>query len=70
MQVKIKQIDIPIELKNNGVELEIRDGKNKLEDLVIGKGGITWCKGKTSLKNGVKKSWGEVLTFFNNDDKD
>lgn len=67
MQVKIKQIDIPIELKNNGVELEVRNGKSKLGDLIIGKGGITWCKGKTSTKNGVKKSWTEVINFFSDD---
>lgn len=66
MQVKIKQIDIPIELKNNGVQLEVRNGKSKLGDLIIGKGGITWCKGKTT-KNGVKKSWTEVINFFSDD---
>ena len=70
MIVSVKELNTTMELKNKGMELEIRDTNNEfLGDLVIGKGGITWCKVNTTPKNGVKKSWEEVIAFFGSIEK-
>lgn len=53
MKVKIKSFDVAMELKNNGVELEIRDNSGSfLGDLVITRSKVIWCKGRTSRQNG------------------
>ena len=55
MSVKIKDLDATIELKNNGMELEIRDSdENFIGDLVITKAAVIWCEGKTGRKNGIR----------------
>lgn len=70
MNVSIKKINLPIELKNNGIEIEVRDTKGDfLGDLVIGKGAVIWCKGKTTPENGVKKKWTDVIAFFEGNSK-
>jgi len=53
MIVKIKSFEVEMELKNNGIELEIRDNDDAfLGDLVVTKTKLIWCKGKTNRKNG------------------
>lgn len=53
MKVSIKSFDVEMELKNNGIELEIRDNNGDfLGDLVVTKTKLIWCKGKTDRKNG------------------
>ena len=55
MQVKIKSFDVEMDLKNKGIELEIRDPSgNFLGDLVVTKTILIWCKGKTARNNGKK----------------
>lgn len=70
MNVSIKKINLPIELKNNGIEIEVKDPKGVfLGDLVIGRGRIIWCKGKTTPENGIKKKWEDVIAFFEGNSK-
>lgn len=58
MSVTVKDLNAAIELKNKGMELEIRNNKDEFQgDVVITKTGITWCQGKTKPENGVKVSW-------------
>lgn len=58
MAVTVKELNATIELKNKGMELEIRDAKGEFKgDVVVTKTGITWCKGKTKPENGIKVSW-------------
>lgn len=65
MKVNIKEMNVGMELKTKGMELELRDTKDVfLGDFVINKTGITWCRGKITPKNGVKKNWAEVIRFF------
>ncbi|MBK9119793.1 MAG: hypothetical protein IPM18_09370 [Phycisphaerales bacterium] len=55
MKVRIKEFDVAMELKNKGMELEIRDtNDNFLGDLVVTKTSLIWCKGKTGRNNGQK----------------
>ncbi len=68
MNVSIKDFNVQMELKNKGVELEVRDPQdNHLGDLVITKSKLIWCKGKTHRKNGVKVSWTEFIRWMNSD---
>ena len=66
MKVKVKDLAAEIELKNNGVELEIRDNDDKfLGDLIITKTSVIWCEGKKKRENGIKKSLGDFIADMN-----
>lgn len=65
MNVSIKKFDVDMEIKNNGIELEVHDNNNNhLGDLVITKTGLTWCKGRTTVKNGVNISWEDFTSYM------
>jgi hypothetical protein len=58
MIVHVKSFDVEMEIKNKGVELEIRDTDGTfLGDLIVTKTQIIWCKGKTSREHGRKLTW-------------
>lgn len=65
MKVTIKNFNVQMEIKNTGIELEIRspDGNTQLGDLVITKSGVTWCKGRTTPANGIRKTWKEFIAW-------
>lgn len=65
MKVSIKDLSVAMEIKNNGLELDIADGKNnRLGDLAITKVGMTWCKGKVQRKNGIQISWDDFIKYM------
>lgn len=65
MQVSIKKFDVKMELKNNGIELDVyKPDDTFLGDLVVTKSGLIWCKGKTSRKNGEKKTWEQFIKWM------
>jgi len=66
VKVNFKRLDVDMEVKNNGFELEIRtpDGSAQLGDLVITKSKITWCKGRQSAENGVTLSWEKFIELM------
>lgn len=66
MKVSIKDLSVDMDIKNNGVELDVYspDGDKHLGDLIVTKTGLTWCKGKTSKKNGVKVSWEAFIEWM------
>ena len=49
MKVSIKDLSVDMEIKNNGVELDVYtpDGSKHLGDLIVTKTGLNWCKGRT-----------------------
>ncbi len=58
MKVYVKSFDVDMEIKNKGVELEVRDTDDTfLGDLIVTKTQIIWCKGKTSREHGKKLTW-------------
>jgi len=68
MKVSIKSFDVAMELKNNGVELEIRDNSgNFLGDLIITKSKLIWCKGRQSRQNGKEISIKKFIAEMEND---
>ncbi len=56
MKVIIKRFDVEMEVKNSGMELEIRSpkGEKQLGDMQVTKSGIEWHQGKSS--SGPKKT--------------
>lgn len=54
-----------MELKNSGIEFEIRDPQdNFLGDLIVTKSKLIWCKGKTKKENGVEVNWEEFIQYM------
>lgn len=67
MQVKIKDFDLDMEVKNNGIEFEVRssDGNQHLGDCYLTKTGLIWCQGQTTRRNGKQVSWDEFIVWMN-----
>ena len=67
MDVSIKSFDVKMDVKNNGVELEIREPNdgNRLGDLIITKSHLIWCEGRTRRENGNKIKWTEFVEMVN-----
>ena len=65
MKVQIKSFDVEMEVKNSGIEFEVRspDGSSQLGDLILTKSGLIWCKGKKDRKNGSKISWPDFIKW-------
>jgi hypothetical protein len=64
MKVSIKDLQVSMDLGNNGIELDVYNGTTHLGDLRIGKATIEWCKGKKPTGNGVKKDWKQLIAWF------
>lgn len=66
MQVKIKDFDVQMEVRNNGIEFEVagNDGTHK-GDCILTKTGLVWCEGRTRRANGTRKSWQEFIDWMN-----
>lgn len=64
MRVSIKDLQIKMDLGNNGIELDVYDGDTHLGDLIIGRGTVEWCEGKTHRGNGVRVRWRELIEWF------
>ena len=65
MKVNIKQFAIDMEVKNSGIEFEVRNpnGSKHLGDLVLTKSGLIWCPGQTQRLNGHQISWEAFIKF-------
>jgi hypothetical protein len=65
MEVWVKSFDVEMQVKSNGIELEVRspDGTSQLGDCYATMTGLVWCKGKTTKKHGVKLKWEDVAAI-------
>jgi hypothetical protein len=70
MNVKIKNFDVDVDVKTNGIEFEVRtpDKKTQLGDCYLTMTGLIWCPGRTSKKNGVKVTWQEFMDLLSSKD--
>jgi hypothetical protein len=65
MNVSIKDLAVKMDLGNKGVEFEVKDNDGKhLGDLIIARGAITWCPGRTRPENGVRVTWPEFIEWM------
>ncbi|NVN85374.1 MAG: hypothetical protein HXX15_04710 [Rhodopseudomonas sp.] len=65
MQVKIKDFTVEMEVKNKGLEFEVRDNDgNFLGDCYVTKTGLEWCNGKITQGNGRKISWQKFIAMM------
>lgn len=68
MQVSIKDFDVKMELKNNGIELEVREPNgDHLGDLVITKTQLIWCRGRTTRAGGTSAPWARFIAWMEED---
>lgn len=66
MKVAIKSFDVQMDIKNNGIELEVKDTSgNQLGDLFITKTRVIWCQGKTTRKHGKPLAWDKFIAMMN-----
>jgi hypothetical protein len=67
MEVWIKSFEVEMQVKQKGIELEVRtaDGKEQLGDCYATMTGLTWCKGKVKKENGVKLKWDDLALLCN-----
>ena len=63
MKVLIKSFDVDMQVKSNGIELEVRspDNTQQLGDCYATMTGLIWCVGKTGKNKGVKVSWQDFI---------
>ncbi len=65
MKVRIKDFSIDTEIKNKGIEFEVRDNnENLLGDCYLTKTSIIWCQGKTQKKNGKFVNWNDFIEWM------
>lgn len=70
MDVKIKDFDVRMEIRNNGIELEVKRPNNgdHLGDLVLTKTQVIWCEGRTRRENGISVTWDQFIRMMNERD--
>jgi len=62
MKVVFKRMDVQMEVKNKGVEIDVLDTSGKhVGDLVITKTKVIWCQGRTTPKHGKSLTWEEFI---------
>lgn len=68
MKVNVDDLDVAMELGNNGITLSVYDNDNTYRGkLRVGKGTVEWCKGKKRIGNGIKVNWNDLITYFEED---
>jgi hypothetical protein len=66
VKVYIKEFDVEMELKNNGVELDVSDPQgNHIGDLIVTKTKLIWCQGRIRGKNGKPILWEDFIAYMN-----
>ena len=66
MRVNVKRFNVEMEVKNSGIEFEVRtpNGKDHLGDLVLTKTRLIWCPGQTKPENGKKIRWEDFIDMM------
>ena len=69
MQVWIKSLEVEMQVKQKGIELEVRtkDGKGQMGDCYATMTGLVWCNGRIKKENGVKIKWEDFIAICASD---
>lgn len=69
MEVWIKSLEVEMQVKQKGIELEVRskDGKQQLGDCYATMTGLVWCNGKIKKENGIKVKWEDLIEICKTD---
>lgn len=66
MKVSVKDFTVQLDIKNNGVELQVYANDDTfLGDCIITKTKLIWCQGKTKRANGKKIIWDDFIKMMN-----
>ena len=70
MEVWIKSLEVEMQVKQKGIELEVRskDGADQLGDCYATMTGLVWCQGRTKKENGVKVKWEDFIAICASDE--
>ncbi len=70
MNVKIKSFDVDMDVKQKGIEFQVRtpDGQKQIGDCYITMVGLTWCTGRIRRKSGVSITWQEFIELLSSRD--
>ena len=70
MQVWIKSLEVEMQVKQKGIELEVRtkDGADQLGDCYATMTGLVRCQGSIKQENGVKVKWEDFIAICASDE--
>ena len=70
MKIKIKQFDVNMDVKANGIEFEVRQPNDSVQlgDCYLTMSGLTWCEGKKTKQNGIKISWADFMQIMKSEE--
>lgn len=70
MKVKIKSFVVDMDVKNKGIEFEVRspDGNDHRGDCYLTKAGLTWCLRRKTQENGIKLTWEDFMVLMSSKD--
>ncbi len=67
MDISVKNFDLELQVKTNGIEFLVRDNDGTHRGtFVINKARIEWCKGKKRRGNGVQVDWDVLIDVLEN----
>jgi hypothetical protein len=66
VKVSVKDFAVGMEVKNKGIELEIRTPQGAhVGDLVVTSTKLVWCEGRTQRENGKTITWEKFREMMN-----
>lgn len=70
MNVNIKSFNVNMDVKNKGIEFEVRspNGDDHRGDCYLTKAGLTWCLRKKAKKNGITLKWDDFMVLLSSKD--
>jgi len=71
MNVNIKSFNVNMDVKNKGIEFEVRspDGQTRFGDCYLTKTELIWCPGKKNKQNGVGIKWEDFIALMSGKDQ-
>jgi hypothetical protein len=70
MKVNIKSFNVNMDVKNKGIEFEVRspDGNDHRGDCYLTRTGLTWCLRRKAKENGINLTWDDFMDIMSSKD--